>query len=285
MIKLGSVTIMSRHRYSKNKNTVLSLIIGGLTLLAVAIGLLLPIIAVGAIGYGIYYLTTRKSSLEKRNVSLRLQDLRDSIHKTDSQVKLLEEHLHRKEYGQYTVLARQVLPQVQYIHNEANSLKDHMDLNIYKRVSKKASSVIEDIQQQLQRLDIAPNSGTATKDEKELLEKAPELLTLYHNIQRDHGSILDKIEQMDNKAELLAIHDSEMQRFKDILEGYLKIKQSPKDFYNAEERLAQAKVALEKFDLSLDETLRKLNEKELKDFEISMRMMEDTDTDTHPTIY
>ena len=83
---------------------------------------------------------------------------------------------------------------------------------------------------------------------------------------------------MDNKEELTALHEADMERFRDILEGYLKIKKSPKDYYNAEERLSQAKTAMEKIDLALDETLRKLNESDLKDFDISLRMMADDDT-------
>lgn len=247
---------------------VLSLIIG-------LIQLLLPFAAMAGIGYLGYKLATRKTHLIRVNTAQRLQDLREAIHHADSQVKQLEHYLADKEYGQYTVLARQVLPQVQHIQSEATALRDDMDASIYKRVSKKAQEVIQDIELQLDRLDIAPEMGPVSQDEKNLLENAPELLTVYRNIQRDHGVILDKIEQMDNKAELLAIHDNDMNRFKDILEGYLKIKASPKDFYNAQERLTQAKAALEKFDLSLDETLRKLNEQDLKDFDISMRMMED----------
>lgn len=270
---------MSHHHSNPNNtgNVFLKGIVF-LILLAVLIKSILPIVVVGAISYGVYRLATRQASLEKRNTSLRLQDLRDDIHQTDSQVKLLEKYLSNKDYGQYTLLAREVLPQVEHIRDESEALKDKMDLNIYKRVNKKATDVITDIQKQLKRLDIAPDLKAASAEEKSLLENAPELLTIYRNIQRDHGVILDKIEQMDNKAELLAIHESEMNRFKDILSGYLKIKQSPKDFYNADERLSQAKATLEKFDLSLDETLRKLNEQELKDFEISMRMMEDTNT-------
>ena len=64
-----------------------------------------------------------------------------------------------------------------------------------------------------------------------------------------------------------------MKRFDDILTGYLKIKENPNNYYNAEERLAQAESALEKFDLDLDETLRQLNESDLKDFDVSLRMM------------
>lgn len=111
-----------------------------------------------------------------------------------------------------------------------------------------------------------------------MLKLAPELAHLYNNIQQDHLTILKKIEKADNREELTALHEADMERFHDILDGYLKIKRAPKNYYNAEERLAKAKAAMEKFDLALDETLRKLNESDLKDFDISLRMMADDDT-------
>ena len=124
-------------------------------------------------------------------------------------------------------------------------------------------------------MDITPNSAPASDEEKGILKRAPELTTVYNNIQRDHAIILEKIQDADNKEELTALHEANMNRFKDILAGYLKIKESPKDYYNSEERLIQAKAALEKFDLDLDETLRQLNEGDLKDFDVSLRMMQD----------
>lgn len=64
-----------------------------------------------------------------------------------------------------------------------------------------------------------------------------------------------------------------MNRFNDILQGYLKIKKSPKDYFNAEERLVQAKSAMEMFDKDLDDTIKQFNEAGMKDFEVSLRMM------------
>ncbi|MGT2756184.1 hypothetical protein [Streptococcus ovuberis] len=65
-----------------------------------------------------------------------------------------------------------------------------------------------------------------------------------------------------------------MKQFYDILHGYLKIKKAPKNYHQAESRLTKAKAALEQFDTDLDATLKKLNEAEPDDFEISLRMME-----------
>lgn len=38
-----------------------------------------------------------------------------------------------------------------------------------------------------------------------------------------------------------------MQRFNDILQGYVKIKKSPKDYFNAEERFDTGKIGHGKF--------------------------------------
>ena len=175
-------------------------------------------------------------------------------------------------------MARQLLPQIRHIKSEVTDLKAKMDLKIYKRVLKKAESVENDILLQLDKLDISPTTANASKEETDLLKLAPELAHLYNNIQQDHLTILKKIEKADNREELTALHEADMERFHDILDGYLKIKRAPKNYYNAEERLAKAKAAMEKFDLALDETLRKLNESDLKDFDISLRMMADDDT-------
>ena len=51
-------------------------------------------------------------------------------------------------------------------------------------------------------------------------------------------------------------------------------------FYNAEERLSSAKSAIEQFDLDLDETLRQLNEADLRDFDISLRILSKKEPNT-----
>ncbi|HFI0120422.1 TPA: hypothetical protein ACGPB3_001201 [Streptococcus suis] len=111
-------------------------------------------------------------------------------------------------------------------------------------------------------------------EQKRISELAPEILETYCNIQRDNQVILEKLENAtDKRQELTAIHEANMNRFRDILQGYLKIKESPKDFFNAEERLAQAKLALETFDRDLDDTIKQFNEADMQDFEVSLRMM------------
>ncbi|WP_363316349.1 hypothetical protein [Streptococcus suis] len=118
-------------------------------------------------------------------------------------------------------------------------------------------------------------SGNAVMDEQGMIaDLAPEILETYCNIQRDNLVILEKLEKAtDKREELTAIHEANMSRFNDILQGYLKIKKSPKDYFNAEERLVQAKSAMEIFDKDLDDTIKQFNEADMKDFEVSLRMM------------
>lgn len=121
----------------------------------------------------------------------------------------------------------------------------------------------------------SPKPAEEVMDEQAFIANlAPEILETYCNIQRDNLVILDKLEEAsDKKEELRAIHESNMSRFQDILAGYLKIKQSPKDFFNAEERMEKAKLAMETFDRDLDQTIRQFNEADMQDFEVSLRMM------------
>lgn len=216
-----------------------------------------------------------KNRLEQVNTKTRLLDLKETINRCDRQLKLLDNYLDEKSYTQYAILARQVLPQLTDIRQEANSLKNEMDLNIYKRISKKLDMTSTDIKVQLEALNMPTDASPASQEEELVMKQAPELMTIYRNIQIDHQTILDKIKTSDshNKAELTALHEAEMTRFQDILAGYLRIKAAPKDYYNADQRLATAKQALETFDKDLDETIRQLNENDLQDFEISLRMM------------
>ncbi|MGT2624283.1 hypothetical protein [Streptococcus thoraltensis] len=237
--------------------------------------LLILIVLITISGLGTYYITNRPTALQRRNTNLRLQDLKDTIQQADRQVRLLDNYLADQDYTQYSIVARQLLPKLDQITAESEVLKNNMDLKIYRRVTKKANDVKADVTLQLERLHIATDLEPASEEETKLLKRAPELTTIYHNIQRDHRTIMDKIKEADNRAELTALHENNMRRFDDILTGYLKIKESPKDYYNAEERLAEAKEALQQFDLELDETLRQLNESGLKDFDVSLRMMRD----------
>lgn len=265
---------MAQSPRKKETHIVRISILGLVLLMGIITNYLIPSLLIAGTGYSVYYLATRKTSLERKNASLRLQDLKDNIQEADHQLERLDDYFEEKKYQQYTNLARQLLPQIEEIRTEADNLKDKIDLQLYKKIREKTENLSTDINEQLNRLNIISINPSTSDKEIDIQKDAPEIAQAYQNIQRDHIEVLDKIQQAANHAELLALHEINMNRFKDILDGYLKIKASPKDFYNAEERLEQAKQAIHQFDLDLDETLRKLNEGHLNDFDISLRMME-----------
>lgn len=260
-------------KHYKKRKSVEEQLIGGIVLLMIlggAIAAILPLALVGLVGYGGYRLVKRQLTHNQTQTTQRIQTLKDTIKTTDSQLQLLDRHLKNKAYEDYDNLSRQLLPQLKGIQVEATNLRSKMGEQVYGRISTKIGQVTGEISAQLDEL-----SGllALSKEERQIEELAPEILTSYRNIKRDDELIREKIQQADNRAELSALHAANMNRFEDIMAGYLKIKRSPKEFFNAQERLDLAKTALEQFDTQLDQTLQELNEADLADFEISLRLM------------
>lgn len=247
---------------------------------------LIPIAILGAIGYGIYrHQSQKKVRIEAKQASIgRIEDLKSEIGQADRRIKKLEGYQEDGDQESYQNLALEILPQLTYIKNAANDLRGEIPTSVYQRIQTKIRTVTDEIDEQLRKIEREKKRKEAQPKKTSLEELAPELVATVRNIQIDHEAILQKISQSEsnNKEELTAIHQSQMEHYEDILEGYLKIKASPKDFYNAEERLAKAKAAIEQFDLDLDEALRQLNEADLRDFDISLRILDKekhTDTD------
>lgn len=239
---------------------------------------LIPIAILGAIGYGIYrHQSQKKVRIEAKQASIgRIEDLKSEIGQADRSIKKLEAYQEDGDQESYQNLALEILPQLTYIKNAANDLRGEIPASVYQRIQTKIRTVTDEIDEQLRKIEREKKRKEAQPKKTSLEELAPELVATVRNIQIDHEAILQKISQSEsnNKEELTAIHQSQMEHYEDILEGYLKIKASPKDFYNAEERLAKAKAAIEQFDLDLDEALRQLNEADLRDFDISLRILD-----------
>ncbi|EJO18306.1 hypothetical protein HMPREF1150_2309 [Streptococcus sp. AS14] len=239
---------------------------------------LIPIAILGAIGYGLYrHQSQKKVRIEAKQASIgRIEDLKSEIGHADRRIKELEGYQEDGDQESYQNLALEILPQLTYIKNAANDLRGEIPTSVYQRIQTKIRTVTDEIDEQLKKIEREKKRKEAQPKKTSLEELAPELVATVHNIQIDHEAILQKISQSEsnNKEELTAIHQSQMEHYEDILEGYLKIKASPKDFYNAEERLAKAKAAIEQFDLDLDEALRQLNEADLRDFDISLRILD-----------
>lgn len=122
---------------------------------------------------------------------------------------------------------------------------------------------------------VLPKVAVSKLTDEQLKALVPEVWSSIESIQQDDQAIRQKLASpaIPNKQELLAIHQANMARYEEILGAYLKMKASPKDYYQVEERLAKSRQAFQDFDLQLDETLRQINEGDMMGFEVSLRMM------------
>ena len=259
--------------YSKNNQNTAVLAIFGVIFLIFLISKLLPLIMIGGVGVGTYFLITQKSRRQKKLAYQQLLLIETSLKQSERKMLDLGSLLDQQHYLKFESSAKQLLQKLTSYSYLIYSIQKYVDRTEFTKISQKINHQIEAIQAELNKQHISPDSKPATNEEEVILRMAPEIIQSYRNIQCDHRLILQKIKEAENRSELEALHHINMKRFKDILDGYLKIKGSPKDYYHADERLKQAKEALEQFDLDLDETLRRLNESQLQDFEISLRMM------------
>ncbi|HHT7802802.1 TPA: hypothetical protein ACT2HZ_000341 [Streptococcus suis] len=248
-------------------------LLGGISLLGFQSHYLFPILILSALAYLAFYIIHRNTAKSTKDIALRLQNLKEAISHSEHEITKLDNYLKEKNYSQYALLAQELLPQLTAIKNETTELKNHLENDISKAIIHQTIQEEEKITKQLKLLNLISPSSFISEETKKILSIAPELATTYQNVQNDHIEILEQLKNLENAEELRVIHEINMKHYKDILDGYLKIKENPKNFYSAEERLAQSKLALEKFDADLDETLRKLNERQLNAFEISLRMM------------
>ena len=278
--------------YSKKNSNTSALAILGVLFLVFLISNLLPVILIGGVGVGTYFLLTRKSRRQKRLAHEQLALLKTNLKQSEKEMFQLGQLLDQQKYQKFESGAQQLLKKLNSYSYLIYSIQKYIPIQDFTKVSQTINQQTAAIQTELKKRElplkpqnqksdphVAPQGKPASSEEEWVLQIAPEIIQSYRNIQKDHQLILQKIKEAQNQSELEVLHGINMKRFRDILEGYLKIKQSPKDYYNADARLEQAQKALEQFDLDLDETLRRLNESQLQDFEISLRMMHARQTD------
>ncbi|MCS4488790.1 hypothetical protein [Streptococcus sciuri] len=272
---------MARRSKSKSSSEALMTIIVVLIAVYVLVHVLLPLAVVVGIGYGFYrlirymYMRQKKRQEQLTNPTADIERLQGDIRQADYQLKKLDTLWEDEDFDAYRQLADKLLPSIQHIESELNQLKEHINATTYQRVKAHAKASYDEVKDRLSSLVTKEEDKRELTIEERVATYAPELKTTYDNIMRDYETILEKIKKADNKEELLALHQASMNRFEDVLTGYLKIKQSPKDYYKADERLETARLVLVQFDEDLDETLRQLNESDMKDFDISLRLMKD----------
>ena len=98
---------------------------------------ILPAIAIGGTGYAIFRVRSHQKRLVKAKIAKQLEDLKAKIQLADRKVRLLDTYLADHDDFQYNVLAQQLLPQLSDIKAKAITLKDQLDPQIYRRITKK----------------------------------------------------------------------------------------------------------------------------------------------------
>ena len=277
--------------YSKKNSNTSALAILGVLFLVFLIFNLLPVILIGGAAVGTYYLITQKSRRQKRLAHEQLALLKTNLKQSEKEMFQLGQLLDQQKYQTFETGAQKLLKKLNSYSYLVYSIQKYIPIQDFTKVSQTINQQTTALQTELKKRNLpldsqnqqpnpqAQQTRPTSSEEERILQIAPEIIPPYRNIQKDHQLILQKIKEAQNQSELEVLHGINMKRFRDILEGYLKIKQAPKDYYNADVRLEQAQKALEQFDLDLDETLRRLNESQLQDFEISLRMMHARQTD------
>ncbi len=277
--------------YSKKNSNTSALAILGVLFLVFLIFNLLPVILIGGAAVGTYYLITQKSRRQKRLAHEQLALLKTNLKQSEKEMFQLGQLLDQQKYQTFETGAQKLLKKLNSYSYLVYSIQKYIPIQDFTKVSQTINQQTTALQTELKKRNLpldsqnqqpnpqAQQTRPTSSEEERILQIAPEIIQPYRNIQKDHQLILQKIKEAQNQSELEVLHGINMKRFRDILEGYLKIKQAPKDYYNADVRLEQAQKALEQFDLDLDETLRRLNESQLQDFEISLRMMHARQTD------
>lgn len=228
------------------------------------------------IAYTIYFKFQHRTETERKTKHLesRIQVLKTDLKEINTKIEENHHYLKNNEIDSYIALSRQIYPRLKSFDEQLASVKEAIPSD-YARIHKKIINEAKSIKENFKKLEVKLVPSDFESHEERVRLLAPEIWETYHSIQIDHETIVNKLKEqtIDNTQELLALHEAYMKRFDDLFKTYLEIKETPKNYYYADERLEQAKLALEKIDLALDEQLRQLNEHDLGDFEVSLRLM------------
>lgn len=225
--------------------------------------------------------------LESQNLKGEYPKLYRSLQEDARQLDILLDKYSNKIAPQQYQESMQLIHVVSALPSKNHFLADVTDgvLNLVNEFFPEAEKLTTKFRPKDSSSAITPASIYQASDEKlhkiqaklrYVQEIAPEVVELYTALQRYNQQITEKLEtsSLSNKTELLAIHEGNMRNLNDVFDGYIKIKEAPSDYFQAPERLEKARSSLEKGREILQETLRQINEDDLMNFEISLRLLQ-----------
>lgn len=239
---------------------------------------LVPFTSLLWVGYAV---TSRLSSRQARltgkqpKALTNVAQLKMAVKDLDQQISQLQDLSQTADPGHYHHQAKLVLDQLRQLEENLNQQRQALDRTTYQRLVKRIATERQSIQDQLKRLaqpDADPHLILKVE------ELAPELLEVVRSVQLDVMTIERLIadSQSGNQAELLTLHKTNHQRFQTVLKGYLTIKANPNHYYDAQDRLATAQATLTRFADTLKEQVRQLNENDMHEFEVNLRLLNQT---------
>lgn len=268
--------------------------------------LLLPVLAVlgiAAAGAGLFYYKTQRDykRIDRLVFSMKMGlDYIRSLREKDQQAKfpklykkinqerkeleeLIDRHSSKMDKERYQEalqvihVAAALQPQGNFLTEVAGGVLDFVD-DLFPEAEKVTSKLRPGNRPAADAVyDVEDDIKDPTlKKTRYIQQLAPEILEVYTKIERNRNLIAEKLEaaNLSNKAELLAIHEGNMRNYEDVLSGYLKIRQEPTQYYKADERLNQARLTLLRVNEILTETLKQINENDMMNFEISLRLLQ-----------
>lgn len=112
-----------------------------------------------------------------------------------------------------------------------------------------------------------------TKLQEEIKKTAPELTKVVSNINEYQETLRKKLENQESFLETTAILEVNQRRILDLIDGYLKMRKTPLHYKQVQERLSQAQEQIKAYEKDLLEQLQILNEQQLSDFDISLKLL------------
>lgn len=196
---------------------------------------------------------------------LKLKENTRDFQTRSEQLKSIKEH---GEFIDYKNLKDDLISEAKQILSVNNRLKEYVDDYVYFSIEKYLHNFITENSEEEKNDEIL---------ELRLRRIAPELLSIHHELSDKTSKIYDKISVMNfRREEFAALQEVREKRALDIFSGYLKIKTSPEEYNNPDEKLSEGVRALNNLLKENSLFLKELNEDSLHSYNVTTTLVNST---------
>lgn len=196
---------------------------------------------------------------------LKLKEKTRNFQTKSEQLNSIKEH---GEFLDYKNLKEDLISESKQILSLNKDLKEYIDDYVYFSIEKYLHNFITENSEEEKNDEIL---------ELRLRRIAPELLSIHHDLSDKTSKIYDKISVMSfRRAEFTALQEVRDKRALDIFSGYLKIKTSPEEYNNSNEKLSEGVRALNNLLEENSMFLKELNEDSLHSYNVTTTLVNST---------